>query len=166
MTETAQASVENNGGLIYKLDPRILLLHNDYGIDDEVMKQYGGYAYICRNATSENFPAKRTGVTEVISRLINFNCDILYEDVLKIIRTKYRALEFFELLSLGIKYADIQSEFPVVALGSIWYPSGANNPRDFGFAAYLGGKETTRRLDLIDLRKGFDERFRIAVIPI
>lgn len=93
----------------------------DYGKSVEEMVKLGLYDWSNHDITSEHFPAKWTGQTDLAIELVHFNRYIGTNDALKELnRMGYRPAELHELLAFGEKYPDVQREFPVVALGSVW----------------------------------------------
>lgn len=87
----------------------------------------GRYDWTNNDITSKNFPTKRSGTAEVDIELIHFNRDMNTDEVLaELDKRGLRPAELHELLKLGEKYPDLQREFPIIALGSVWQSSGGD----------------------------------------
>ena len=93
----------------------------DYGMGIEELVRLGGYNWSNNDITSKHFPTKRTGKAEVSVELIHFNRAISSEEAIREMdKMGYRPAEACELLAFGAKYPDVQREFPIFALGSVW----------------------------------------------
>lgn len=93
----------------------------NYGMSVEDAVKLGHYDWANGNITSKNFPTKRTGAAEIVVELIHFGRYILTKDVLKELdKMGYRPADLHELLAFGEKYPEVQREFPIAALGSVW----------------------------------------------
>lgn len=103
----------------------------DYGRSVEDGVKTGRYDWSCSDITTRNFPtpANLKGTVEVTVELIPFNRTISSDNVLRELdRRGYRPAELQELLAFGEKYPDVQRQFPVVALGSVWQdPDGGRS---------------------------------------
>jgi hypothetical protein len=120
----------------------------------------GNYNYANPNITVENFPADK-GDPETISDTVGVNVTqqavlvhldrpIKSEDVLaELERRGLRPDSMFELAHFGEQHPDIQRQFPVVALGSVW-----KSPDRCRSVGCLWGNGDDRRLDLgwLDVR--------------
>lgn len=117
-----------------------LFVNYDFPVGDAV--KLGNYNWVNSDITSKNFPTTRTGKAEVVVKLIHFNRYISTNKALRELdRMGYRPAELHELIAFGAKYPDVQREFPIVALGSVWrgrfgyryVPSlfGSGSERDF-----------------------------------
>ncbi len=75
--------------------------------------------------TDKHFPlpAELSGQkTAVSSKLFHFNRDISSENAIaEMDKAGYRPAILSELLALGAKYPELQRQFPIVALGSVWH---------------------------------------------
>ncbi len=98
----------------------------DYDIAVEEAIKLGNYDWVEKFITQNNFPNKKKGKGELIVDIIHLNCWVFTEEVLKELdRIRYRPVDFMELLAFSAKYPDVQREFTVVALGSVYrLPSG------------------------------------------
>jgi len=93
----------------------------DYERSVEDGRKAGRYYWSNPDITSRNFPTKRNGKAEVAVELIHFNRIVSTDEALcELDRIGYRPAELHELLAFGEKYPEVQREFPVVALGSVW----------------------------------------------
>ena len=121
----------------------------DFGMSVEDAVKLGRYDWANGDINSRNFPTTRSGKEEVVAELVHFNRAIPTEDALRELnRQGYRPAELRELLAFGEKYPDVQREFPIVALGSVWqdrggdrgvpYLYGGSSGRDLGLG-WVGG---------------------------
>jgi hypothetical protein len=132
----------------------------DYGRSVEDGVKTGRYDWVNSGITSRNFPTKRKGTAEVAVELVHFNRYISTDEALRELdRMGYRPAELHELLAFGEKYPEVQREFPVVALGSVW--RDWNGDRD---VPCLYGDGSTRRLGLGWVERGWDGVYRFAVV--
>ena len=93
----------------------------NYGMSVEDAVKLGRYDWANSDITSRNFPTKRTGKADLTIKFMQFNRAISTEDALRELdRMGYRPAELHEILAFGEKYPDVQREFPIVALGSVW----------------------------------------------
>lgn len=120
----------------------------------------GKYDWVNNDITSKSFPTKRSGEAEVDIELIHFNRDMNTDEVLaELDKRGLRPAELHELLKLGEKYPDLQREFPLVALGSIWQSSGGGR-----FCPCLGGGGSVRYLYLNWIANRWDGGCRFAAL--
>jgi len=71
--------------------------------------------------TSEHFPTERQGIAEVVVEIVRFFQPISTEDALKeFARRGLRPAELKELLAFSEKHPNVQREFSILALGSVW----------------------------------------------
>lgn len=123
----------------HKTDPQVTGVQNDelltrnsyplfvnYGMSVEELVKIGRYELTDQCITSKDFPTKRTGTAEILMEIIHFNRYISTDEVLhELDKMGYRPAELHELLAFGENYPDIQRDFPIIALGSIWqFPFG------------------------------------------
>lgn len=75
--------------------------------------------------TSQHFPVSPEMIgkkAEVSAKLFHFNCDISSDDVIsEMDKAGYRPATLMELLVLGFLFPELQRQFPIVALGSVWH---------------------------------------------
>ncbi len=132
----------------------------DYAMSTGEMLKLGKYDWINDNITSNHFPAKGVGKMETKIELLHFNRNISSEKALEEMdKAGYRAAEAHELLAFGAKYPNVQREFPVVALGSIWCDPGG----DRGVVC-LGGDGAGRGASLGWFRGVWGDYWRFAVV--
>lgn len=94
----------------------------NYSHTVEEMVRVGKYDRSNSNINSENFPTDRDGAAEVEVELVHLNRVISDGDeaVRELDRMGYRPAELHELLALGEQRPEVQREFPIAALGSVW----------------------------------------------
>lgn len=132
----------------------------DYGIKVEQAIKLGKYDWMNDNITQKNFPTERKGKAEVVVELIHFNRYFSSEEALKELdRMGYRPAELMELLAFGEKYSEVQREFPIVALASVW-----QNPGGHRSVPCLDGHGSGRGLDLNWLEDDWDGHWRFAAV--
>ncbi|MBI2021220.1 hypothetical protein HYS99_01765 [Candidatus Giovannonibacteria bacterium] len=132
----------------------------DYGRGVECAVKSGRYDWANSDVTSRNFPTERKGTVEVAVELIHFNRHISTGEVHRELdRMGYRPAELHELLAFGEKYPEVQREFLIVALGSVWQDRGGDLrvPR-------LSRDGSERTLYLGWVEDGWDEIYRFAAI--
>ncbi len=132
----------------------------DYGMSVEELVHLGCYDWSNSDITSRHFPTQRTGKAEVAIELIRFgraigSCEALRE----LGKMGYRPAEIHEFLAFGAKYPNIQWEFPVVALGSVW-----RSPSGDCYVPYLHRCGSERRLHLRWFGGGWHRPCRFAVV--
>ena len=128
---TAQGWIENRAALRKVL--RTALLPNtqsigptypvtvNYGLSLEEMIAAGRYNWKNGDITAEHFPMNGDGTKEVVTELIHFNNYTESDKALRELdRRGFRPATIEELLAFGAKYPELQRQFPIVALGSIW----------------------------------------------
>jgi hypothetical protein len=93
----------------------------DYTKSVEQMLADGGYDYKNPDITSHHFRHEATGKVVVVAQLVHFDRFTSTDDALKELSKRgLRPATMAELLAFGSKYPDVQRQFPVVALGSVW----------------------------------------------
>lgn len=107
----------------------------------------GNYDYKNSNITSENFPISPEMVgkkVEVSAKLFHFNRDISSDDAIsEMDQAGYRPATLMELLVLGFLFPELQRQFPIIALGSIWLNAHLNRS-----VPYLDVDGSERKLNL------------------
>jgi len=98
----------------------------DYGRSVADGIKAGRYDWVNDDITQKNFPQTHSGEAAVEIQLLHFNRTMSSDDVLREMENQnLRPATLQELLALGEKYPQVQKEFPVVAIGSVWQgPSG------------------------------------------
>lgn len=133
----------------------------DYTLSLEEAVKLGHYGSVDGNIYEKNFPNNRSGKPFISIELLSFNRKISVDDVSKEIdKMGYRPADLRELLALGERYPNIQTEFPIVALGSVSKHSLAEK-------CYVPGLSSCgrRTLVLYFLEGGhWEEIYRFAVV--
>jgi len=87
----------------------------------EEMIASGQYDSCNKDINSENFPIKGTGALEVNLELVHLGRKATTDEVeAELDKRGLRAATLVELLAFGAKYPELQREFPIIALGSVW----------------------------------------------
>ena len=116
----------------------------DYGENVEDGVEAGHYDWANSNITSEHFPTERKGTAKVEMKVIRFNRSVSTDEALcELDRMGYRPVELHELPAFGEKYPEIQREFPILALGSVWRDRDDNH-----CVPCLSGDNSRRYLNL------------------
>ncbi|MCR4280067.1 MAG: hypothetical protein NUV82_01420 [Candidatus Komeilibacteria bacterium] len=88
------------------------------------MIEAGKYDLVNRCITEENFPLSNELAgkkTSVSAKLFHFDRSISSEDAIsEMDRAGYRPATLAELLALGEAQPELQRQFPIIALGSVW----------------------------------------------
>lgn len=140
------------------------LISVNYELSIEEAARLGGYNFINRDITSENFPTKPDGMIEkksITVELVHFNREISTDDALhELDKMGMRPAELRELLAFGQTYPDIQRKFPVIALGSFWQ---YRHSRYFPFL-FSGGSERDLRMGEEYKDEGWGNLCRFAAV--
>jgi hypothetical protein len=93
----------------------------DYSRPLDQMIAAGKYSYVNENITVANFPITDTGKVETEIILVDFGRDIESDDAEKELATMGLEPAGIEhATAFGEKYPDVQREYPIVFLGSVW----------------------------------------------
>jgi hypothetical protein len=134
-------------------------LNIDYTKTIEQAVADGKYDWKNSDVTTKNFPVplKMTGKkVEVSVKLFHFNRDISSEDAIsKMDKAGYRPATLMELLALGFLFPELQRQFPIVALGSVWRVANLDL---YAPGLFVGGHK--RGLDLRWIVSGWRARYR------
>lgn len=106
--------------------PPTFTLTLDYSRTLQEMIGAGKYDWVNEDITPQNFPITGSGRQEVRLELLHFNQGISTRDVL--VEIKRRDLEpakLEHLLILGERHPDLQRQFPIIALDSVWQNRGS-----------------------------------------
>jgi len=99
-------------------------LTDDYTKTVEQAVADGNYDWKNPSITAKNFPISPEMIgkkIKVSTKLFHFNRDISSEDAIsEMDKAGYRPATLMELLVLGFLFPELQRQFPVVALGSVW----------------------------------------------
>ncbi len=129
----------------------------DYRLTLDQMIEAGRYDWKNSGITS-NFPVncRRDESADVTMFLVKYDRSMESDDIIKDLDVRnLRAAELPELLALGAQNPDIQREFPIVALGSVWV-----NYRGHRSVPVLSRKGDARYLDLNNWVSGWHSRAR------
>lgn len=95
----------------------------DYDLSLDVAIKNGEYDYVNDNITEKNFPTTRKGTAGLYIELVHLDRAVSSEEAIKELDKRgLRPAELHELLAFGAKYPDEQKKYPIVALGSLWWP--------------------------------------------
>ncbi|MDO8443791.1 MAG: hypothetical protein Q7S78_02315 [Candidatus Azambacteria bacterium] len=133
--------VSESAKKIDTVNPYTLTINYTRSIEDGI--KAGKYDWTNSDITSSHFPSSEVGTKEVSVELVHFGKDMTIEEVLsELDKAGMRPTTLKELLVLGEKYPDLQREFPIIALASVW-----QNPRGVRRCAYLVRFGSRRDLD-------------------
>ena len=132
----------------------------DYGLSVKAAVKAGHYDWADNSTTIENFPTKKKGKKQVVVELIHLNRFVSTDEVLRELdKMGMRPADIREGLALGETHPDIQREFPVVILGSVWQDS-----RDGRYVPCLRGHGSERHLNLLWVEQDWSEVCRFAAV--
>jgi hypothetical protein len=119
----------------------------DYGKTLTEMIKLGKYAWVNDDISDKHFPIQGAGTQEAELVLVHLNREATTKEVLEHLNALgLEPAKVEHLLAFGAAYPEIQKEFPIVALGSIWV----------GDVGYRG----CPFLDFGDGKRGLDLRWR------
>lgn len=145
-------------------EPDNINLIVNYSRDLKQMIAAGKYAWANKDITEEHFPLQtelRAKQLSLSTKLFHFNRLISSKDaIFEMEKNGYHPANLAELLALGEIYPNIQKEFPVTALGSVWNfaDSGHRVP-----ALRFGGSRRGLHLYWFSIKWNKDYRF-LAVL--
>lgn len=140
--------------------PTTYLVTVNYGMTLEQMIAAGEYSSRNNDITAEHFPFTGIGQVEVELHLVHLGRNASTDAVLaELDRRGLRPAKIEELLALGAKYPDLQKEFPLVALGSVW-----RRPDGYRRVAFLDGWDAGRSLSLFWLVFVWDVHCRFVAV--
>ncbi|MBI4090447.1 MAG: hypothetical protein HY422_00305 [Candidatus Komeilibacteria bacterium] len=132
----------------------------DYADTFEQRLASGRYDWKNSDIKEKNFPIKGEGTVERNLELAHYGKDMSTDAVLAAIDAQgYRPATIEELLAFGAKYPELQREFPIVALGSVW-----RHWRGDRHVAYLSRDGDGRGLDLHWIESDWFAVFRFLVV--
>lgn len=132
----------------------------DYTQTLKQMISAGKYDWANDNITAEHFPINGTGKEENDITLFHFNRSISSNDAIaEMDKAGFRSATIEELLALGASQPELQKQFPIVALGSVW-PS----PGGIRYVPCLAWDGYRRDLRLDWFESGWDESCRFAAV--
>lgn len=117
-------------------------INYDRSVEDGV--KAGNYDWKNDDITSKNFLSQKSGTKEAMVELFHYGKDMSTDKVLADLdKQGYRPTTLKELLALGEKHPDLQREFPIIGLGSVWQYSNG-----YRYCPYLYWDGSERYLDL------------------
>lgn len=135
----------------------------DYGMRVEEAIELGKYDWVNKSITQGHFPTEGKGKAKLKMELVHFEryTPVPYKKATEELdRMGYRPAELMELLAFGEKYPDVQREFPIVALASVWRDSDGNR-----LVPYLYGGDGSRRILSLDwIEFGWYKPCRFAAV--
>lgn len=146
-------------GLVAKLT-NTYLVTVDYAKSLPDMIKAGNYGYANKNINAKNFSITGDGKADVELVLVHFGRDIESDNVLaELDKLGLRPAILPELLAFGETHPEVQREFPIIALGSVW--AGRVGLRR---VPYLDGWSGRRGLSLDWFGDGWHGRCRFAAV--
>jgi hypothetical protein len=133
-----------------------VLVNYDRSVEEGI--RAGHYDWSNSNITSSNFPSTRKGAVGENIHLVHFNKVMSTDAVLaELDKMGLRPAELQHSLAFGEKYPEVQREFPVIFLGSVW-----RSPNGDRHCPYLGRGGAGRWLGLRWLFRDWYEYSRFA----
>lgn len=126
---------------------------------DEMLKA-GGYQFVAPDITAANFPISGTGIVENDLILVHLDKNADSKEVLaELTKLDLEPAGIEYAVAFGAQHPDVQREFPIVFLGSVWTgPDGDPYVPDLDF---LGDK---RRINLDGWLGGWLPECRFAAV--
>ncbi|HUC01582.1 MAG TPA: hypothetical protein VMA75_01625 [Candidatus Paceibacterota bacterium] len=153
-----QNAIEGKFDVTSVVQQYLVTVNYDLSVKDAIAA--GRYDWKNDDITAKNFPSKRKGTADLEIILVKFDDAMSSEGILRELdKQGLRAAELPELLAFGEKYPDVQREFPVVALGSVWRGSVGNRG-----VPYLRGYAGKRYLLLDWFGLGWGSLCRFAAV--
>ena len=85
------------------------------------MIKAGDYWWYNDSINADHFPIQGSGQVELDIELINYDQSMESDEVIQALNAHgLRPVTLPELLAFGATYPDVQRDFPIVALGSVW----------------------------------------------
>lgn len=168
---TAQGWIENRAALQRALRAALLpatqSVHPtypvsiNYGLSLEEMIAAGRYDWKNDDITAKHFPERGEGVSDIEIQLVHFNRVMGSSDevIREFDKMGLRPASIEELLAFGAKYPDVQRQFPIVALKSLW-----RRLRGHRYVPYLDRNVHERCLYLYVFEGGWYENYRFAAV--
>ena len=118
------------------------------------------YDYVNENLKTKNFLTTRSGKFDIIIELVCFKLSMDSARVLaEISRLGYRPVEAREILALGMRYPDVQLDFPIIALDQPWVDYMGNRR-----VVYLDRYGKKRNALLIPYDVDWNDNCRFAIV--
>lgn len=116
----------------------------DYGLSLSKMIELGKYDWFNDDITDKHFELQGAGQHEVELVLVHLNRNATTKEVLEHLNSLgLEPAKIEQLLAIGAAYPELQKQFPIIALGSVWVD--VNGTR---FCPYLDCHGGERRLGL------------------
>ncbi len=134
----------------------------DYGLSLVEMIKVGHYDWVNNSITAENFSIAGAGegTVDLEVQLVHFKRYIESDEAIKKMDGMgLRSLTLPELLAFGAKFPEVQREFPIIALGTVWQRHDGTR----GVPA-LWGDDRRRYLYLGWFDRRWDDGFRFAAV--
>lgn len=120
----------------------------------------GKYDWVNDDITEAHFPTNIPADYDVEYKLFHFDRNILSEDAIREMeREGFRPGTLAELLTLGETQPELQKQFPVIALGSVW--RGSDGYRN---VPALDWDDDGRGLGLVWFEDDWDADFRFLAV--
>lgn len=120
-TPDGEVVLEKIADIIVSSKQQVFKVVVDYAKSLGEMILAGKYGLVNDDIVSNHFPIQGEGRKEVEITLFHFNRVISSDNAItEMTKTGYRPAFVEELLALGAAYKELQKQFPIVALGSVW----------------------------------------------
>ena len=140
--------------------PTIYSVEIDYSDTFEQRLAAGRYDWKNSDITEKHFPVKGEGQIQIDLKLVHYGKSMSTEAVLAAIDAQgYRLATIEELLAFGATYPELQREFPIVALASVW-----QDRHGYRNVAFLDRSDDERDLRLYRLENDWDDYDRFLVV--
>ena len=131
----------------------------DYGRPLEEAISSAGLDYINATINEENFPSGQTGKTSANVRFARFDSLMTTQDVLTVIsEADMKPVDITTLVAISEQHPELQRQFPIVGLGSVWSSNIDRVP-------VLWGGPNGRSLFLLWTEYYWVPSFRFAATP-
>jgi len=132
----------------------------DYSKSLAEMIVAGNYDWQHPDIAAEHFLLIGKGKMEVEIFFSHFGKEMTSNGVItEIDGQDFRPAKIEELLALGASQPELQKQFPIIALGSVWQSPSGNR-----YVPYLLWLDGERRLNLFRLGRVWDEYLRFACV--
>jgi len=160
VTEEGKPTLAKIAGLIAGIVRQTFRVVVDYSRDLAQMIADGAYDYVNSDITADHFPIKGEGKQEREIELFHFNRTISSDDAIKeMAAAGYRPAFIEELLAFGQAQPELQRQFPIVALGSVW-----RSPDGYRYIPCLRRCDAGRGLCLGSFGPDWRGSFRFAAV--
>lgn len=122
-TPEGETTLEKMADIIVGVKRQAFKVMVDYTKSLKEMIKAGQYDWVNNGITSDHFPITGSGQKEKEITLFHFNRGISSDNaVVEMEEAGYRPALVEELLALGAAEKELQKQFPINALGSLWQP--------------------------------------------